>query len=44
MMPGVSSLIARKFGVAASIIKFRNETIKVLKRNVRTGCGDYKEI
>ena len=44
MVPGVSSLIARKFGVAASIMKCRNETIKVLKRNVRTGCGDSKDI
>ena len=38
MVTGVSSLISRKFGVAASIMKCRNKTIKVLKRNVRTGC------
>ena len=40
MVPGVSSLIARKFGVAPSIMKCRNDIIKNLKRNVRTGCGD----
>ena len=43
MVPGVSSLIARKFGVAPSIMKCRNEIIKNLKRNVRTGCGDSEE-
>ncbi|MFN9954308.1 MAG: hypothetical protein ACK55I_14530, partial [bacterium] len=40
MVPVVSSLIARKFGVAASIMKCRNVIIKKLKRNVRTDCGD----
>ena len=37
----MSSLIARKFGVAASIMECRNETIRKLERNVRTGCRDY---
>ena len=40
MVTGVSSLMARKFGVAASIMKCRNGIIKKLKQNVRTGCGD----
>ena len=44
MVPGVSSLIARKFGVAASLMKCRIKTIKVLKINARTGCGDLEEI
>ena len=42
MVPGVSSLLARKFGLAPSIMKCRNDIIKNLKRNVRTGCGDSK--
>ena len=40
MVPGVSSLIARKFGVSSAIMQCRNETINSLERNVRTGCGD----
>ena len=43
MVPGVSSLVARKFGVAPSIMKCRNDIIKNLKQNVRTGCGDSEE-
>ena len=44
MVPGVSSLIARKFGVLSAIMQCRNETIASLERNIRTGCGDSKEI
>ena len=44
VVPGVSSLIARKFGVAYLIMKCRNERIKVLKWNARTGCGDSEEM
>ena len=44
MVSGLSSLIARKFGMADSKIKCRNETIKVLKRNVMTRCGDSEEM
>ena len=43
MVPGVSSLVARKFGVAPSIMRCRNDITKNLKRNVRTGCGDLEE-
>ena len=39
MVPGVSSLIARKFGVSPNIMKFRNETIRTLQRNIWTVCG-----
>ena len=43
----MSSLIAKIFGVAASIMECINETKRKLERNVRTGCGDsdgkYKE-
>ena len=43
MVPGVSSLIARKFGVSSSIMKCRNATLASLERNIRTGCGDSQE-
>ena len=44
MVLGVSLQILRKFVVTALIMKCRNETIKVLKRNVRKGCGDSEEM
>ena len=43
MVPGISSLIARKFGMTETVMRCRNETIKKLKRNIRTGCGDSEE-
>ena len=43
MVPGVMSLIARKFGVSPAIMQCRNETIASLERNIQTGCGDSKE-
>ena len=43
MVPGVSSLIARKFVVSSAIMQCRNETIASLERNIQTGCGDSKE-
>ena len=30
--------------MASSIMECRNKTIKALKRNVRTGCGDSEEV
>ena len=43
MVPGISSLIAWKFGMTETVMWCRNETIKKLKRNIRTGCGDSEE-
>ena len=43
MVPGVSSLIARKFGVSETMMGCRNDTIKKLKWNIRKGCGDLEE-
>ena len=43
MVPGVSSLIARKFGVSAPIMECRNETLKDLEHNICTRCGDSEE-
>ena len=43
MGPGILSLIARKFGMAETVMRCRNETISKLKRNIRTGCGDSEE-
>ena len=44
MVTGVSSLIARKFGVAPSIMECQNETIRPLKQNAWTECGDSEEV
>ena len=43
IVPGLSSRIARKFEVSTSIMECRNETIKALEWNIRTGCGDSDE-
>ena len=43
MVPGVSSLIARKFGVSSSIMECRNAMLAALEHNIRTGCGDSHE-
>ena len=43
MVPGVSLLIARKFGVLPAIMQCRNKTKASLDHNIRTGCGDSTE-
>ena len=43
MVPGILPLIAWKFGMAETVMQCRNETIRKLKRNIRTGCGDSEE-
>ena len=43
MVPGVSSLISRKFGVSSAIMKCIKEKLASLERNIRTGCGDSQE-
>ena len=43
MVPGVSLLIARTFGVSSSIMECRNATLASLECNIRTGYGDSQE-
>ena len=43
MVPGISSLIARKYGVSPTIMQSRNQTIHQMRHNVRTGCGESEE-
>ena len=44
MVPGVSSLIAKKFGIDSKIMECRNGVIKTLRRNVRTVRGDLEMV
>ena len=43
MVPGVSSLISRKFGVSSTIMECRNATLTALECKIRPGCGDSHE-
>ena len=43
MVPGISSLKAKKIGLASNIMEFRNVLIKKLKQKIRTGCGYSEE-
>ena len=43
MVPDISSIIARKYGVSKNIMRCRNEVLRLLKRGVRTLHGDSKQ-